>query len=142
MATPGGARGDLRRGVIACWLVLSVVLGSCSSSGNGSGTDAAVAVDAGPDLPTSNTTCQQIMQCVWFCPSEVSQPCVETCVARGTAEARAAYQALSACTAPVCPTGEPYCGCEQRCFADGACLRETEECAGGPTDSICDTLCH
>jgi len=123
--------------------MLSVALGSCSSSQNGAGRDAAPgAADAGPDLPTSNITCQQIMECVWYCASEISQPCVETCVARGTAEAKAAFQAMSACTTPRCPLGEAYCGCEQRCFADGNCLAETEACAGGPTDSICDTLCH
>jgi hypothetical protein len=87
-------------------------------------------------------TCQDIRGCVFFCATETSEPCVSDCIARGTPQARAAFQAVAACTAPHCPTGETYCACEQRCFSDGNCLAETETCLGGGTDVVCDELCH
>lgn len=120
--------------------LMAVVL-MIGCSGGSSGTpkvDASSnAMDAAP-----TATCQEIRQCVWYCASEKSEPCVSDCIARGTPQAREAFQVLAACTAPHCPTGETYCGCEQRCFSDGNCIAETEACADGVTDLVCEELCH
>jgi hypothetical protein len=131
---------NLSRGLVACSLAATLLPG-CSSQPRPV-TDAATEVGAGVGAATD--TCQGIRNCLVEagCKTDIEQPCVQNCIARGSPAAQATYQALAACTALYCPTGDSYCGCEQHCFVDGNCLAETEACVAGGADFVCDTACH
>jgi hypothetical protein len=85
--------------------------------------------------------CQQIRMCaLGDCTNE--EACVATCAAKGSPEAKAAFEALRACTAMACASGDVTCACNEQCQADGACLHEADVCLGTtPNDDICDMLC-
>jgi hypothetical protein len=108
----------------------ALALANCSQGG----------VAAAPDGGGLN--CQQLRMCVFGAPC-ADEACVQTCAARGSPEARTAFEALRACTAKACPTlGDVNCACGEQCQADGACLREADACVGTVTvDDICDSLC-
>jgi hypothetical protein len=125
-------------GLVACGLAATIVMG-CSGGSKGA-TDAATDAEAG--VGANANTCQGIRGCVFLCKSDIEQPCAQNCIAQGSPLAQATYQALAACTARYCPTGDFYCGCEQHCFVDGNCLVETEACVAGSADLVCEMLCH
>lgn len=92
---------------------------------------------------TAALTCQDLRVRVRAnCTSEVDKACVDGLVAMATPAAQMAFRTLAACTLPFCAAGDFYCSCEQRCFGDGHCLPETEACAAGGSDVVCDELCH
>jgi len=87
------------------------------------------------------TTCQQIRLCVFSAPC-ADDACVQSCAARGSAEARVAFEALRACTAGACATDDVNCACREQCLADGVCLPEADGCQGtAPVDAVCDSFC-
>ncbi len=126
------------RGLLV-YSLATMVFAGCSG-GTKPGFDATK--DAGVGVGATANTCQDIRKCVASCASEVDQPCVQNCIAEGSPAAQTTYQALAACTARYCPTGDSYCGCEQHCFVDGHCLAETEACVAGVADLVCEMFCH
>jgi hypothetical protein len=97
---------------------------------------------AGTGGPSTPWTCQQIRMCVFDCQSDA---CVQTCAAKGTADAQTTFEALRACTAQACaPVTDVNCACAEQCLDGGGCFAEVAACVGGATgDLICDSeLCH
>jgi hypothetical protein len=86
--------------------------------------------------------CQQIRMCVFGAPC-ADDACIQSCAARGTVDAQAAFGALRACTANACATSDINCACDEQCQANGACLSEADACRGTApvVDDICDSLC-
>jgi hypothetical protein len=132
-----------RAAVIAA---LACALGGACSGGatqgqtGGAGTGGGGAGTGGG--PTA-WTCQQIRQCVFDTCS--SDACLQTCAAKGSADAQAKFEALRACTAQTCtPVTDVNCACEQQCLDGGGCFAEVDACVGdAPADLICDSaLCH
>ena len=124
------------------WLLAAGCSGG--SSGGSIGNDAAADdKDAAADGETTALTCQDIRTRIFTsCDSEINKPCVDGIIAKATPVAQEAFRALAACTLPFCTSGAFYCTCEQRCFGDGHCMAETEACAAGGPDVVCDELCH
>jgi hypothetical protein len=88
-------------------------------------------------------TCQQIRTCVFDTCS--TDACVQTCAAKGDADAQAKFEALRACTAQACtPVTDVNCACGEQCLDGGGCFAEVDACLdGAPADLICDSaLCH
>lgn len=129
------------RCLVACGL-LAATVADCSSQSKPAKPVADAATDAKGGNEATANTCQGIRGCVSACANDIEQPCVQNCIAQGSPAAQATYQALAACTARYCPTGDFYCGCEQHCFLDGNCQTETEACVAGMADSVCDFSCH
>jgi hypothetical protein len=124
-----------RRGRVALRAALALALAACSGGGG------APAADAGGAGAAAGQTCQQIRQCVLGSPC-ADDACVADCAARGTPAAQTAFEALRACTARTCATGDVNCACGAQCQADGTCLHEADVCVGTATiDDICDSLC-
>jgi hypothetical protein len=95
------------------------------------------------DAAVTMFSCQEIRMCIASGCGDGQQACVDDCVAKGSADGKATFQALAACTATPCPAGDFSCICEQTCFADGVCLTQTEACVGTlPSDLVCDESCH
>jgi hypothetical protein len=114
---------------------MALLTGACSGSGSGSPHDAALEASAPPLM-----SCQQLRLCAIDCGDDA---CIQNCASHGTADAKAAFQALQACTAKTCALGDVTCACGEQCLADGNCLVEVDAClAGAPADMICDSLCH
>ena len=87
-------------------------------------------------------TCQQIRMCVFDCSTDA---CLQSCAAKGSADAQAKFEALRACTAKVCtPVTDVNCACGEQCLPGGSCFAEVDACLGGAmSDLICDSaLCH
>jgi hypothetical protein len=117
---------------------LAFVCGSACSSGESKPSGDGGAGTGGP----TEWTCQQIRMCVFDCSSDA---CVQTCAAKGSADAQAKFEALRACTAKVCnPVTDVNCACAEQCLAGGSCFAEVDACLNGATsDLICDSaLCH
>jgi hypothetical protein len=111
----------------------ALALVACSKS------DAVVPDGGGEVGAPAGVTCQQIRMCVFDCAADA---CVSTCAAKGSAASQADFEALRACTANKCATGDVTCACGEQCLADGACLHEADVCLGSATtDLICDSLC-
>jgi hypothetical protein len=105
--------------------------GAATPDGGGAGTGG-----------TPTATCQQIRLCVAETPCATSE-CVQACAAKGAPAARAAFEALRACTAGLCAVDDVTCACDEQCLADGHCTAEVDAClAGLVADDICDNLCH
>jgi hypothetical protein len=124
------------------------VLGSgwaCSSGGkpptvDAAGADAEVDADGPGDAgPPPSLTCQGIRLCV----TAGADP--DSCAARGTAEAQAAFQKLRDCLTPLCPGLLLACVCREACQQpDGYCLDETDGCvaaSGSSVDAVCGQYC-
>jgi hypothetical protein len=123
---------------------LALVSMLACSSGTSSG-DAA-APDSGADAASPDAgsvaapgTCQSLRLCAFDCADDA---CVQTCRAKGTAAAQAAFDMLEACTAQACAAGDVNCACGEQCLADGSCLSAVDACLGNVADAICDNLCH
>ena len=115
-------------------IVAALALAACAKSES-------MAPGSGEAGASSGLTCQQIRMCVFdaLCADD---SCVATCAAKGTADARAAFEALRACTAKACATGDVNCACGEQCQAGGSCLQEADMCLGTATvDDICDSQC-
>jgi hypothetical protein len=122
-------------GLPARLLLGLLALPSCSKT---SGT---AAPDGGEAGAPAGMTCQQIRMCVFGTPC-ADDACVQTCAARGSSEAKAAFEALRACTAKACATSDVNCACVEQCQGGGTCLHEADVCVGTATvDDICDSLC-
>lgn len=121
-------------GRCAAWVILFAALAaSCSSRGG------TAASDAGEAGAATGWACQQIRMCVFECGDDT---CVQTCEGRGAPAAQTTFEALRACTAKTCATGDINCACGEQCMADGTCLHETDACVGMTRiDDICDSLC-
>ena len=108
---------------------------ACSSSGKPG------AADAGADGAggAAALTCQGIRLCV------TAGSDADSCAARGTAEAQAAFQKLRACLEPLCPGLLLACVCRESCQQpDGYCLDETDGCvaaSGSSVDGVCGQYC-
>jgi hypothetical protein len=87
-------------------------------------------------------TCQQIRQCVFTCSTD---ECLQSCAAKGSADAQAKFEAVRACTAKACtPVTDVNCACAEQCLDGGTCFDEVTACLeGAPGDLICDSdLCR
>ena len=116
---------------------------ACSNSaGTPSGDGGGGSGGGGGSVGSTQWTCQQIRTCVFDCSSDA---CVQTCAAKGTADAQMKFEALRACTAQVCsPVTDVNCACAEQCLDGGGCFAEVDVCLDGASaDLICDSaLCH
>lgn len=122
-------------GVLAALLLCACTNGEATPPADGGG---GAGGGGGPSL----WTCQQIRVCAFDC---VTDACLDTCAAKGSADAQAKFQSLRACTAKACtPVTDINCACAEQCLDGGGCFAEVAAClAGASGDLICDSeLCH
>jgi hypothetical protein len=125
--------GEGRRFAAGALCALALGFAACSKGG------AAAPPDGGDVGAPAMLTCQQVRMCVFDCADDA---CVAACAAKGSPAAKTDFEALRACTAKTCSTGDVTCACGEQCMADGACLHEADVCLGtASTDLICDSLC-
>jgi hypothetical protein len=125
----------LTRSPAALALLGALALAACSHS------EPKATPDSGAAGAPAGRNCQQIRMCVFGAPC-ADDACVHTCAAKGTTDAQAAFEALRACTANACATGDVNCACNEQCEANGSCLHEADVCLGTTAiDDICDSLC-
>jgi hypothetical protein len=115
-------------------LVALIWFGACSGGGaKPSPADAA--------SESVSNTCERIWICVAM-GTAGDDAWVQMCLAKGSAQAQATYQALATCTAGSCAANDFECGCQQTCFADGNCLTEVEACLAGASDELACMFCR
>ena len=133
-------------GVVFC---LAVAGWACSSHGPSSkdgGADAPAemgaggsAADTGADVVAPALDCQGIRLCL------SAGGTATDCAARGTAEARAAFQPLFDCLTANCPDQSAACFCREACQQpDGYCLDQTDACVAASktdVDAVCGQFC-
>jgi hypothetical protein len=121
---------------VALWAVAASCADNSTSPSADAGTDGSDGSDGSlsPDVGTPGS-CLAIRACVSGC----AEPgCVQDCVERGTAAARALYGQLQDCTSAACPDAQDEtCRCEAACIFPGACTGLQDMCSEGMDDPQC-----